>query len=267
MNQRQVRHGLAVLVQQNTIFHLTDPDTSVAYYDVNPEALYNLVRTGKILEMVHDKYGDTAKSLVQDVLLLGHIKISDLVNTFKDRRKRGKPANGIVKDEEDEDDDDDDVFGLGSNSNHINGNDGGGLNGLENDDEAGATHQAYLFLARLLAAGILEPVSAMMFQSPTDLKTAIEQEVLKVSFPTGIRGIKQKKELEVAVAERAKEFQQGRTTIKRRLEVEFDHEASVKRRKLLNGSGMANGVSGAGAIDLLKEYVSDSRSHLFKLGC
>lgn len=250
-----------MLVQQNAVFHLTDPDTSVAYYDVSPDALYNLVRTGKILEMVCDRYGDLAKNLVQDVLVLGHITISDLIDVFKDGSKR--EANGFVVKEEDDDDD----FGFNGNGIHVNGVNGNGVNGSKNDDdERSTTRQAYLLLARLIAAGILEPVSPMMFQSPTDLKTAIEQGVLKASFPTGIRGIKQKKELEVAVAERVKDFQQGRTRLKRSLEVEFDHEASVKRRKLLNGNSTSNGVSGTGAVDLLEQHVSVSREKGIFLG-
>ncbi|RYP84564.1 hypothetical protein DL769_001152 [Monosporascus sp. CRB-8-3] len=254
LNQRQVRHGLAVLVQQNAVFHLSDPDSSIAYYDVNPGAVYNLVRSGKILEMIRENYGDTAKSLIQDVLVLGHIKISDLVEAYKNKAPDGEktPVNGIVKDEDDEDGD----HGLNGNSNHVNGVNGSSVNGYASEvDQKDPIAQVYFHLARLLAAGILEPVSSIMFQSPTDLKTAIEQEVLRNEFPTGIRGIKQKRELETAVAKKADEFQQSRTSLKRRLETEFDHEASVKRRRLLNGSGMSNGASGAGAVDLLMEHL------------
>ncbi|RYP71997.1 hypothetical protein DL771_004466 [Monosporascus sp. 5C6A] len=254
LNQRQVRHGLAVLVQQNAVFHLSDPDSSVAYYDVNPDAVYNLVRSGKILEMVREKYGDIAKGLVQDVLVLGHIKISDLVEAYKNKAPGGEngPVNGVVKDEHDQDD----GHGLNGNSNHVDGVNGSSANGFAGEeDKKDPITQVYFHLARLLAAGILEPVSSMMFQSPTDSTTAIEQEVLRSDFPTGIRGIKQKRELETAVAKKVEEFQQSRTALKRRLETEFDHEASVKRRRLLNGSGMSNGTSGAGAVDLLMEHL------------
>ncbi|RYP92363.1 hypothetical protein DL770_001565 [Monosporascus sp. CRB-9-2] len=254
LNQRQVRHGLAVLVQQNAVFHLSDPDSSITYYDVNPDAVYNLVRSGKILEVVRENYGDIAKGLVQDVLVLGHIKISDLVEAYKNKAPGGvdRSVNGVVKDEHNEDDD----HGLNGNGNHVNGVNGSSVSGFAGEeDEKDPIAQVYFHLARLLAAGILEPVSSMMFQSPTDLKTAIEQEVLRNDFPTGIRGIKQKRELEAAVAKKADEFQQSRTSLKRRLETEFDHEASVKRRRLLNGSAMSNGTSGAGAVDLLMEHL------------
>ncbi|RYO92393.1 hypothetical protein DL766_000363 [Monosporascus sp. MC13-8B] len=254
LNQRQVRHGLAVLVQQNAVFHLSDPDSSITYYDANPDVVYNLVRSGKILEMVRENYGDIAKGLVQDVLVLGHIKMSDLVEAYKNKAPSGgnKPVNGVVKDEHDEDDD----HGLNADGTHVNGVNGSSVNGFASEeDEKDPIAQAYFHLARLLAAGILEPVSSMMFQSPTDLKTAIEQEVLRNDFPAGIRGIKQKRELETAVAKKADEFQQSRTSLKRRLESEFDHEASVKRRRLLNGSAMSNGASGAGAVDLLMEHL------------
>lgn len=253
LNHRQVRHGLAVLVQQNAVFHLSDPDSSVAYYDANPDAVYNLVRSGKILEIVRENYGDIAKGLVQDVLVLGHIKISDLVEAYKNKAPGGenKPVNGVVKDEHDEDDD-----GLDGNSNHVNGVNGSSVNGFAGDeDEKDPIAQVYFHLARLLAAGILEPVSSMMFQSPTDLKTAIEQEILRNDFPTGVRGIKQKRELEAAIVKKADEFQQSRTSLKRRLETEFDQEASVKRRRLLNGSAISNGTSGTGAVDLLMEHL------------
>lgn len=255
MNQRQVRHGLAVLVQQNVLFHLTDPDTSIVYYDVNPDALYNLVRSGKILEMVCDKYGDLAKKLVQDVLVLGHIKIPDLVEAFRGNSEGGKSSpNGVTNVKEE---DSDDEFALDHDIQPPNRVNGTGVNGFINsEEEAQSSQQIHLVLARLLAAGILEPVSSMMFQSPTDLKTAAEQDVIRSEFPTGIRGIKQKKELEASVAQKVKDFQQGRTNLKRRLEAEFDHEASVKRRKLLNGSSATNGDSGSGAVEVLMDHVS-----------
>ena len=256
MNQRQVRHGLAVLVQQNVLFHLTDPDTSVVYYDVNPDALYNLVRSGKILEMVRDKYGDLSKKLVQDVLVLGHIKIPDLVEAYGDNSDGEKNSTNGVTDIKQENSDDE--FAPDERE-HVNGVNGIGVNGSANsNDEAQSqsSQQTYLVLARLLAAGILEPVTSMMFQSPTDLKTAVEQEVIKSEFPTGIRGIKQKKELDAAVAQKVKDFQQGRTNLKRRLEAEFDHEASVKRRKLLSGKSAVNGDSGSGAVEILMDHVS-----------
>ncbi len=241
-----------MLVQQNAVFHLTDSDSSIACYDANPDALYNLARSGKILEMVRDKYGDLAKSLVQDILVFGHVKISTLVEAYKDGPGGEKKfANGIMKEEDDGD------YDFNANGNHVNGVNGLGVNGSTGEvDGKDLIQQVYFILARLLAAGILEPVSSMVFQSPNDLKTAIEQEVIKADFPTGIRGVKQKKELEGAVAEKVKEFQQGRTALKRRLEAEFDHEDSVKRRKLLNGGSLSNGSSGTAAVDLLKEYVS-----------
>lgn len=255
LNQRQVRHGLAVLVQQNTIFHLTDPDTSIAYYDVNPDALYNLVRSGKILEMVRDKYGDLAKSLVQDIFVLGHIKIADLVEVYKSGSEGAQNSTNGVADVKDEHSDDE--FTSNENSHHVNGVNGVGLNGSAGrEGEAAQTQQIYLVLARLLAAGIVEPVSSMMFQSPTDLRTAVEQDVLRTEFPAGMRGIKQKKELDISVAQKIQDFHHSRGNLKRRLEAEFDHEASVKRRKLLNGTSTSNGDSGSAAVELLMDHVS-----------
>ncbi|CRK44558.1 hypothetical protein BN1723_019488, partial [Verticillium longisporum] len=42
---RQMRHGLAVLVQQNLLYHHAIAGSSVASYEANPDACYNLVRS------------------------------------------------------------------------------------------------------------------------------------------------------------------------------------------------------------------------------
>ena len=213
--------------------------------------------------MVRDKYGDLAKILVQDIFVLGHIKIADLVEAYKSDSEGGKNSTNGVADVKDEHSDDE--FTSNGDSRHVNGVNGTGagagvgigVNGSAGQEsEEAQTQQIYLVLARLLAAGIVEPVSSMMFQSPTDLRTAVEQDVLRTEFPTGMRGIKQKKELDTSVAQKIQDFQHGRSNLKRRLEAEFDHEASVKRRKLLNGTSTSNGNSGSGAVELLMEHVS-----------
>ncbi|KAI1099100.1 RNA polymerase III subunit RPC82-domain-containing protein [Jackrogersella minutella] len=222
LNQRQVRHGIAVLIQLNLIFHLTDQDSGLTNYEANPQAAYDLVRTGKILDMTRTKYGHHAHSLVHEILLQGHAKISDLIEGSK---------NGLFTREET-------VNGTTSNGhNHVNGN--GITNGIDDSEleysEGGPDEQTFDTLAQLIAAGILEPVLPMMYQSPQDLKSAAEQEFM-ADFPTGLRGSKQTAEFEKFVREKLRDNRGENTALKRRLENEYMLNHKPKRRKLTNGT-------------------------------
>ncbi|KAI1381097.1 RNA polymerase III subunit RPC82-domain-containing protein [Hypoxylon crocopeplum] len=235
LNLRQVRHGLAVLIQLNLIFHHTDQDSGVTYYQANPKAAYNLVRIGKILDMVRTKYGSHAHTLVHEVFMHGHAKIGDLVNTLKDGHDaRGETVNGSSH----------------NGHNHVNGNGnvngnsvGNGMIDLEIEDEdPDLEGQAYDSLAQLIAVGILEPLTPTMYQSPQDLKTAIEQEFL-ADYPTGIRGSKQTNEFDKSVRDKLRQIQGENARLKRKLEYEFMFDFSSKRRKLTNGT-MSNTFAG-----------------------
>ncbi|KAI1084370.1 RNA polymerase III subunit RPC82-domain-containing protein [Whalleya microplaca] len=244
LNQKQVRHGIAVLIQLNLIFHHTDQDSTISYYEANPNAAYNLVRTGKILDMVRTKYGQHANTLVHDVLILGHIRISDLIEAYRDRhREQQETVNGESSHSHSH------MNGNGnSNGNGING--ANGANGFTSEDEeSDPTEQAYESLAQLIAVGILETVSSTMFQSSQDQRSAVEQEVMK-DYPNGVRGTKQTNEFDKQVREELRKIQTEQTRLKRRLEYEFMYELGSKRRKLTNGA-MSNAFSGPKARSVL----------------
>ncbi|KAI1803119.1 RNA polymerase III subunit RPC82-domain-containing protein [Daldinia bambusicola] len=223
LNQRQVRHGIAVLIQLNLIFHFTDQDLGITYYDANPHAAYNLVRTGKILDMVREKYGSNAYALVNEVLIQGHTKISDLIAAFKKTNiAHDQGANGISQ----------------NGHHHVNGNgvSNGTIDIKVGDEDANLEDQAYDSLAQLIAAGILEPLTLAMYQSPQDLRSTIEQDFLANHYPTGIRGSKQTAEFDKYVRDKLREFHLENTKLKNDLEFELENGASSKRRKLTNGN-------------------------------
>ncbi|KAI1654190.1 RNA polymerase III subunit RPC82-domain-containing protein [Daldinia decipiens] len=238
LNQRQVRHGIAVLIQLNLIFHFTDQDSGITYYDANPHAAYNLVRTGKILDMVREKYGSDANALVHEVLVQGHTKISDLIAAFKERRTtQQKTANGVSQ-----------------NGHHINGN--GVKNGIGDiniaDEDINLEDQVYESLSQLIAAGILEPLTLAMYQSPQDLRSTIEQDFLTNYYPTGIRGAKQTAEFDKYVRDKLREFHLKNTGLKNDLEFELENGAGSKRRKLINGTTSNTLTNGKARTTLLK---------------
>ncbi|KAI0397139.1 RNA polymerase III subunit RPC82 [Xylariaceae sp. FL0594] len=248
LNPKQVRHGLALVIHHNLVFYQTDPDTGATTYEANPQASYHLVRVGKILEIIDRKYGSAAKELVNDLLMLGHAEVSELVRYRRSQQHRkGTTANGKENAEHDYGEPDDDPFE--DDSLYVNGN------GVNHDTEEGTSSNEdgiYNTLAQLLAAGVIETVSATMFQSPQDLKASIEQECLK-EFPNGIRGAKVSTEFDTMVRSRIKSIGAERTTTKRKLQQSALYEPSnIKRRKLANGA-MSNGFAGDSGGSILQD--------------
>lgn len=258
LNPKQVRHGLALVIQHNLIFYHTDPDTGATTYEASPQASYHLVRVGKILEIIDRKYGTTAKELVNDLLMLGHVEVSELIRYRSSKQgRKSTTANG----EQNHDQDHDDPFE--DDSLYVNGN---GANHDTEDDAKPDVDGIYNTLAQLIAAGVIETVSPTMFQSPQDLKASIEQECLK-EFPNGIRGAKVSTEFDTMVRSQIKSIGAERTTTKRKLQQSASYEPSnIKRRKLANGA-MSNGFAGDSGGSILMDEVCVVIFFLFCLLC
>lgn len=211
MNQRLVRHGLAVLIQQNLIFHHTDPDTSVTRYEANTEAAYNLVRTGKILDVIHRNYGDEARDVVHQVILNGHMTVGSLLHHTSHRS-----ANGTI---------------------HTNGKTNGTSSetstALEEDGDH--TQRTFDLIAHLIAVGILEPLNMRMLQTPEDVRAEIEHDVMK-DYPTGLRGTKQKNEFNARCMQAWREILDESKDLKQSLEADYLLSPGAKRRRLANGA-------------------------------
>lgn len=74
---RQILQGLAVLVQAGFICHHTTTEGRTSY-EANSRNAYWLVRTGKIIDTVHKRYGKAAAAATTQLLLLGHASIGHL---------------------------------------------------------------------------------------------------------------------------------------------------------------------------------------------
>ncbi|KAI0137456.1 RNA polymerase III subunit RPC82 [Xylariales sp. AK1849] len=226
LNQRLIRRGLTVLIQQNLIFHHTDPDTHVTHYEANPEAAYNLVRTGKILDTVHRNYGEEAKSLVHHVFQNGHMKVSELIQL--------KPED------------------LPNGPSCINGEANGTSSEASATAENGSdqTQQTFDLIAHLIAVGILEPLGVRMLQTPQDIRTEIDRDIMK-EYPNGLRGAKQKSEFTQKAKIAWTDILDEAKALKRRLEHDYLHSSGAKRRKLANG-GRTNGFPTCNRDDVLE---------------
>ncbi len=101
LNPTQVRHGIAVLFQHSLVYWHVDFWTEVTMYDANVDRAYNLVRTGKILEMVETSMGAPARDVVQSLFLLGQTRLGDLMGAYQGQIEKANNAigtNGDAKD-------------------------------------------------------------------------------------------------------------------------------------------------------------------------
>lgn len=236
---RAVRHSLATLIQQSVVYHHTDEDSNATHYEANADVAYNLIRTGKILETVHDCYGQAAKSIVHDVLVLGHVKVTDLIDTYEEKQGRPNGVNGHTS----------------NGTGHENGDDP-----FQSDDEEeslSVANRVYKNVGYLLAHDILEVVVPTMFRSPQDDKTTIEQEVMAASFKGGVRGVRQTRDFDNAVHERMIDVHRDRVALARKLgDAVRNEQELVKRQKLPNGSASSR----VPFVDRAREYISDDVS-------
>ncbi|POS83180.1 hypothetical protein EPUL_003891, partial [Erysiphe pulchra] len=222
LGQRQVRHGLVVLVQQNLVFHNLDEDTGLTYYEANHIAAYALIRSGKLLEAVDSRYGAVARDVVQNLLLLGHTKISQLEGAYEMRNKQQILKNHDLT------------------SNLENGEIKGQSN--YNEEYISTPGQFHSTILKLLQVGVLEEVSEHMFRSPSDTYNRIEKETLQLYFGGSTKGNKQKEELKHKVRARLQSLRsdtQKWQIIDKRKPTNGQFSNGVnrmnKRRKLTNG--------------------------------
>ncbi|KAM0815219.1 putative RNA polymerase III subunit RPC82-domain-containing protein [Seiridium cardinale] len=226
MTQRLVRHALAVLIQQNLIFHHTDSDTLVTRYEADPGAAYNLVRTGKILDAIHRGYGEEARDLVHQVMLNGHMSVSALMQLKSHGRING--------------------------TSHTNGHTNGASSETSAmpEDDYDRSQRTFDLLAHLIAVGILEPLTMRMLQTPEDMRAEIERDLMK-DYPSGLRGTKQKNEFNAKSKQAWQEVLDESKDLKRRLEPDYLSGSAAKRRKLANGS-RANGFSSTNRDEIIE---------------
>ncbi|WKT39662.1 RNA polymerase III subunit RPC82-related, helix-turn-helix [Fusarium oxysporum f. sp. vasinfectum] len=200
LTPRYLRNGIAVLIQQNLLYHHTDANTDITYYQADADACYNLVRSGKILNVIENQYGIAERELAQTLMQLGHARIADLSQAFGSRAPK---LNGHTNGEHKTHD------GLIESESHLNS-----------------------VLVRLIRAEIVETVRPESFRNPRDVYREIEDEVTKPR--PGEKVTKGKIEAQREVIERSRTYRDQSKTLKRQLDMSGGPKP--KRRKLVNGA-------------------------------
>jgi DNA-directed RNA polymerase III subunit RPC3 len=94
LNGRQIKHGLVVLIQQHLIFHSATIEPGPTSYEIDWQSSYGLVRYGRALKSVEERFGEKAANVMSNLITLGHTRVQDL-------REAYFPSS--VKDEDDSD--------------------------------------------------------------------------------------------------------------------------------------------------------------------
>ncbi|KAF4838462.1 DNA-directed RNA polymerase III subunit RPC3 [Colletotrichum siamense] len=210
LNPRQLRHGLAVLVQQSLVYHQSDSSNTTGIYEANPDGCYNLCRTGKIIEMVGIEYGAAEQEVVQTIMQLGHARVSDLAQAFEARN------------------------GAGINGEYTNGHANGDGPKPKTNGHSHSFVDIHAILNRLVAAEIVDQVGPKTFRNPEDVYREIEEEVTKA--PPGERTTARNKELmQTEVSKRLREAREESKKLKR--QIGRGGMFPTKRRRLANGKG------------------------------
>lgn len=211
LSPRQVRHGLAVLLQQNLLFYESSSVSSIAGYEANPDACYGLVRSGRIVDMIGNEYGTAEQEVFQTLLQLGHARISDLVQAFgfSDHENDNITSNGHSSNEED-------PF---MKAGHI-----------------GSRQEFHAILARLVMAEVIDQVGPKTFRDPEDVYREIEQDVTKVV--PGEKAVNNKTEQQRKIVTQFVAARDEGKKLKRQLDQTVPFAG--KRRRLTDG-GSAHG--------------------------
>ncbi|MCJ1385800.1 RNA polymerase III subunit C82 [Xylographa soralifera] len=82
LTPRQVKHSLAVLIQQHLALWYTSPDNAATYYEANWTSAYALLRSGKFVWIVEERLGSFAGGIISNMLLSGHASTGDLAQAY-----------------------------------------------------------------------------------------------------------------------------------------------------------------------------------------
>ncbi|OCK84600.1 hypothetical protein K432DRAFT_112426 [Lepidopterella palustris CBS 459.81] len=197
LSARHFKHGLVVLIQQHLALHYTSDTDGLTYFEANWEHAYNLVRYGKIEEMVQDRYGEQAAGIISNLLLLGHTKVSDLTEAYGVANNKSNLETGTNR-----------VNGDGlsrgtgvidvddfSNGDELRNGAGSSSATKKPENHFRSRGQLHTLLYKLLSVGWIVPVRASHFWPQADLHNEAAAFVISSSFenkiPKGPRKVKE----------------------------------------------------------------------------
>lgn len=86
------------MAQNHLIFYYTSPIDGQTYYEANTVAAYDLVRSGKLIQVVRRRFGTSAANIVMHLLVVGQARIEDLeraTNLSTDEGNKNAGSNSV----------------------------------------------------------------------------------------------------------------------------------------------------------------------------
>lgn len=241
LDSRQVKHSLAVLVQQNLAFWNTDVDSNITRYEANFKGAYSLVRSGKHIKAIQDTYGNIAASLFSSVMLFGLTRLSELEEVLKPEQTS---AAGIHPQHK------------AGFTNDVSTRD---KPSGERNDVVPTRKAIYSALHELLQDHHLSRVHVSHFHSEADNRKLAEADVKERPHLKGLLKGKQKTELQVEVNQlllnwklrKVKTSNDAGNAVapastqgkKRQLEDKINSEVRNKKQRLEDGAATINGTT------------------------
>jgi len=90
----QLRHSLAVLVQEHFVYWYTSPENDLTFYEADQHRCYSLVRSGKYVRISEEHFGTLAGKIVGHIIQLGHGRVGDIVQACTGMEKQN--PNGAL---------------------------------------------------------------------------------------------------------------------------------------------------------------------------
>ncbi len=188
----------------------TSPEDNGTVYESNLTNAYALLRSGKYIKIVEDRYGEIAGGVISNLLLLGHVRVGDLAQAYLPL----KCSRGALKG----------AFALSSPSlprgfakkqtDSLDANHGPTVESL---------HQA---LYDMLQAGLISAVNESHFRSAADNRSEAEKEVPFQDRYVGKLKKEHEAEREEAISKKLEDWKYGTSLEKQGL---VGHRKGMKR--------------------------------------
>ncbi|KAI4142229.1 MAG: hypothetical protein L6R39_005025 [Caloplaca ligustica] len=78
----EIRHGLAVLIQQQLVQWYDPENSGQAFYEADIHNSFTLARSCKYSGLVKERFGDLASDILSNLIVLGYARVGDLTRTY-----------------------------------------------------------------------------------------------------------------------------------------------------------------------------------------
>ena len=251
LTPRQLKHGLAVLIHQQLVLWFTSPGDNGAVYEPNLVNAYALVRSGKHVKTVGDRYGEVAAGVVLNLLRLGYIRVGDLVKAYGSFKYSTAATNGAL-------------LCLCPPRHESVTKQSKGFEAKHESPTAETIHQA---LCTLMRAGLISIVNKSHLRSAADNRSEAEREIPIQDQYVGKLKKEREAEREQAIAQKLKDWRFGTKFEREELagilkgkKRPLDHpeDAPDSKRQRLHQPLTANGIVGtyrAEPLDVEMKYL------------